>query len=435
MRKILISIFSACALFGENLQDIYELSLFNDPSFLSAKEALKAGEEIEYQGYSVLMPKITLNSSSGYNMYDIKYKNSASPFFQDGEQNYNASSYSANLVWPILRKDSFDLYRGSKILLKQAKESYRLAEQNMILKVASAYFDYLLANDNLEFLRSQKKSTENLLESAKLNFKLGNATAIETSEAEARNDLIAAKELLAMQDLAVKKDLLEKISGKKLDSISPLADNLDETIFATKSLEELKASITSNPTLKRAKEQSNYAALEYERSKASFFPAVDFVAQRGRNLANGSVQGPGVNQLGSYVGVTLQFNIFNGGYDLSKTREYLANKNKAAYDFEALKQQIENETLQRYLGVSIGLAQMKASKKAMESAKLSLESFKIGQQIGLRSSTDLLNSEQEYFETQKNFASSKYNLIMSYLKLRYLTSELHKSDIIVLLKM
>lgn len=416
-------------LFGEDLRQIYDLAVLNDPAFQSAKEALKAGEEVEYQGYSVLLPKITINANSGYYDLDIKYKNSSSSLFKSGEQNFNSSGYGASLIWPLLRKDSIDLYRGTKVLLKQAKAGFDSAKQNVVLKSVSLYFDYLLAYENVELLSAQKKSLQNQLESAKLNFKLGNATAIETTEAEARYDLVVAKELVAVQELAVKKDAIEKMIGKEIGVLVEIGDIAGDKIASLPTMDEVKKLLLQNPTLKKAKEQSNFSALEYERSKASFFPTVDLVAQRGKSIAKGSAQGLASDQSSSYVGLAFEFNIFNGGYNLSKTREYLANKNKSEYDYVALRQQSESEALQSYLAVTIGLSQMKAAKKAMESSKLSLESFVIGQKIGLRSSTDMLNAEQAYFEAKKGYSSSKYVLLLAWLKLKAMTNELDESEL------
>jgi len=428
MRLILLLTVFAGVLSAYDLQEVYELALQHDPSFQSSKEALKAGEEVEYQGYSVLMPKINLTSTSGYNNVDSQYK-SAIPLFPNGLQKYNSSSYGANLIWPLLRKDSIDLYRGSKVLLREAKAAFEGAKQEILLRTSAAYFDLLAANDNMEFLQAQKSAVFAELEDAKLNFKLGNVTLIETSEAEARYDLLEAKVLQAKQDIAVKKDILEKITGEHINDIARLSDVIDDKIFESKNLDEIKQMALSSPTLKRAKEQAEFASLEYERTKAGFYPAVDAVAQKMRTSANGSAYGFGLEQTTSYIGLSLEFNIFNGGYDMSKTREMLAKKNQAKYDYEAMKQDNMTKALQSYLAVNIGLSQTKATKKALESAKLSLEAFKTGTKIGLRNSTELLNAEEAFYEAQKNYSNAKYSLVMSMLKLKAITNELGDDDI------
>jgi outer membrane protein len=428
MRNIVLIACLCVGAFAENLSEVYELAKQNDQTFQAAKESLRASEEIEYQGYSVLFPRLDLSANDGWMSIDMQY-GKPSPFFPSGLQKYNSSGYTATLSQPLFRKESLDIFRESKILLRQARYGFDAAEQGVLLKSAEAYFDFLSSQENLEFLQAQKKAVAGQFEEAKLNFKLGNATAVETTEAKARYDLLEARELLAMQEVSVKKDALEKMAGKEIAQTAKCSENIDESVFAAGSFDTVKGNVIDSPTIKRAKEQMEFAALEYERSKAKFFPTIDAIAQAGRTNANGSPQGMGSEQNSKYIGVSLSLNLFNGGFDLSRAREQLANKNKAAYEYEAAKLDTQNRALQNYLGVSVGIAQMKASKEALKSANMALDAAKIGAKVGLRSSLDLLNSEQALYEAKKAYSASKYSLMLSHLRLKALQNTLVDNDI------
>ena len=62
------------------------------------------------------------------------------------------------------------------------------AQQDLILRVAQAYFDVLLAQDNVEFTEAQKTAIAEQLAQAKRNFEVGVATITDTNEAQARYD-------------------------------------------------------------------------------------------------------------------------------------------------------------------------------------------------------------------------------------------------------
>ena len=99
--------------------------------------------------------------------------------------------------------------------MRQAEATFGQAYQDLIIRVAQAYFDVLAAQDTLALVRAQKAATAEQLAQAKRNFEVGTATITDTHEAQARYDLIAAQEIAALNDLESKRRALQLITGRE----------------------------------------------------------------------------------------------------------------------------------------------------------------------------------------------------------------------------
>ena len=111
--------------------------------------------------------------------------------------------------------------RANGVTVEQARKSLitaqadlDTAEQDLIMRVAQAYFDVLAAQDTLTTTRANKTGITEVLASAKRNFEVGTATITDTREAQARFDLATAQELAAENDLRIKRLALDTLVGR-----------------------------------------------------------------------------------------------------------------------------------------------------------------------------------------------------------------------------
>src|ERR1700748_1939923 len=95
-----------------------------------------------------------------------------------------------------------------------AQSQLAQADQDLMVRVAQAYFNVLSAADALTSVQGNTKAIAEQLASAKRNFEVGNATITDTREAEARADLAHSKELAAQNDLLVAKVALDQLVGR-----------------------------------------------------------------------------------------------------------------------------------------------------------------------------------------------------------------------------
>ena len=90
------------------------------------------------------------------------------------------------------------------VQVAQTDAEFKIAEQELILRVTQTYFDVLMAQDGVHLALAQKSAIAEQLEQAKRNFEVGSATITDTYEAQARYDLVSAQEIAAQSNLEIK---------------------------------------------------------------------------------------------------------------------------------------------------------------------------------------------------------------------------------------
>ena len=290
----------------------------------------------------------------------------------------------------------------------------------------------MTAQDVLSFLRAQKVAISEQLASAKRNFDVGTATITDTNEAQARYDLANAQEIAAQNDLDVAQSRLQQIIGQSPGALSPLRTNVQLSLPQPAQIDTWVSSA----------EQQNYGVVaqqfaleisqsEIKRNRAGHYPSVDLVAGRGYSNQNNSST-PYLNGRGYSNSIALQWNIplFSGFAVNSKVDEAIALSEKARADLENARRNAVLNTRQAYLGVSNGLAQVKAYEAAEISSKSALESNQLGYQVGVRINIDVLNAQQQLFSTRRDLAKARYDTLINGLKLKSAAGSLKEEDLV-----
>ena len=114
---------------------------------------------------------------------------------------------------------------------------------------------------------------------------------------------------------------------------------------------------------------------------------------------------------------------------MSKDREAVALKEKAAADLENARRTAALNARQAYLGVSAGLAQVRAYEAALTSSQSALDSNKLGYEVGVRINIDVLNAENQVYVTRRDLAKATLDTLMAQLRLKSVTGALGDEDI------
>src|SRR6185436_8494275 len=206
---ILLLPFSAAA---EDLFQVYRDAQRYDAAYSSARQTLEAGREKLPQGRALVLPTLNLTGSATRSRFDIDSNDPAvSASFV---RSTNAASCTLTLTQPLYRPQSLLQYEQGEYQVRQAEATFALAYQDLVIRVAQAYFDGLAATDTLNLVRAQKAAISEQLAQAKRNFEVGTATITDTHEAQARFDLSAAQEIAAINDLESKQRSLQQLTGK-----------------------------------------------------------------------------------------------------------------------------------------------------------------------------------------------------------------------------
>jgi outer membrane protein len=339
-----------------------------------------------------------------------------------------------SLTQPLFRWANWKQYQQGKLQTAISEAEFAQAQQDLIVRVSQAYFDVLAAQDTLASLQAQKAAITEQLASAKRNFEVGTATITDTHEAQARYDLAVAQELAAQSDLEVRRNALQQIIGKPTGGLAPLRTGVELTPPAPAQIDTWVESAEKQNYGVIARELAREVAQhEIGRNRAGHLPNVDLVASRSHN--NQGTDAALLTTTGgvsnnTVVGVQLSVPIFAGLGTVSRVREAKALEERAAADLETTRRAAAQGARQAYLGVTSGLAQVKALEAAEVSSQSALESNRLGYQVGVRINIDVLNAQQQLYVTRQNLAKARYDTLMNSLRLKSAAGNLSEEDLV-----
>ena len=415
---------------AQSLVEMYEAARGYDAGFISAKAQFEANLARANQSLGGILPNITLSVSSNKTDYQsqLRDSNHTAVLSKDLE----TRSATATLTQPIYRPAAWAAYKQGGRLLQQAAAQYEASEHDLLIRVTQAYFDVLVSEDNLELIKAQRKSVGEQLASAKRNFEVGTATITGVRDAQARFDLTSAQEISAENDLRIKRLALDLVVGlndtkpKRLLSNNQLLAPPKEDVNAWISQAEV-----NSPAVKQAQLSLEIAALEVDKATAGHKPTFDAQMSYGRtdNVKGTVVSAIPTNVFTPTVGVVLNVPIFAGFSTMYKVRETVALEEKSRSDYENARRATAQATRTAYFGLIAGLSQVKAYEAAEASSQSALDANKLGYSVGVNINIDVLNSQSQLYQTKRDLAKARYDVLVTNLKLRQAAGTLTPADL------
>src|SRR2546429_4028142 len=263
-----------------DLLQIYRDALANDATYASARATRDAGLESLPQGLAQILPTVNATAFTQYNNIDISFRGAA----PDSQRQGNSNGFAVTLTQPLFNWQNIQVYREAGFRAAQAEAVFGQATQDLIVRVAQAYFDVLASQDSLAFIQGQKVAISEQLAQAKRNFEVGTATITDTHEAQARFDLATSQEIAAQSDLEIKKRTLQQIVGKFPERLEPLKPNIELNPPKPNSMEDWATAAANQGYPVRAQETTlEIAVREVERKRAGPLPTLDIVGRTCRS--------------------------------------------------------------------------------------------------------------------------------------------------------
>ncbi len=409
---------------AQSLQELYDAARAFDATYLAAKASVASVEFRAAQADALARPAV--NATAGATARQDDPANS-------GRVGTNTLSAAVNGRYPLFnRANGLTIEQARKSLLV-AQADLETAEQDLILRVAQAYFDVLGAQDTLATTRANKTAITEVLASAKRNFEVGTATITDTREAQARFDLATAQEIAADNDLRIKRLALDTLVGRTGVAPKPLlAPVVLPSPLPANPEEWVTLADQGHPSVRRARIGLEVAQLETGKARAGELPTVDAVASVGTNDSRGSApnltRSAGTASNAS-VGVQMTWPLYTGGATQNRIKETLSLEEKSRNDLEAARRGVAQGTRSAYFGVQSGLSQVKALEAAESSSKLALEATQLGYKVGVRVNLDVLNAQTQLFQTQRDLAKARYDVLVGSLRLRQASGQLAPTDV------
>ena len=416
-------------LLAADLLQTYREARANDPVYASARAARDAGLEFLPLGLAPLLPTINASGFTQMNNIDIDFRGAVPPSKREG----NTNGYSVSLTQPLFNWQNIMVYREAGFKVAQAEAVFAQVAQDLIVRVAQAYFDVLSSQDSLAFIQAQKTAISEQLAQAKRNFEVGTATITDTHEAQARFDLSASQEIAAQSDLEIKKSALQQIIGKFPERLTPLKPSIQLSAPKPSAMEQWVTSAENQNFAVRIQQAGlEIATREIERSRAGHYPSLNMVGSYGSNSASISTVGTvslGTDSTSRTLGLQLAIPLYAGGGVNALVRQAIANQDKARQDLENARRSAAQAVRQSYLGVTNGMAQVGALEQALISSQSALDSNKLGYEVGVRINIDVLNAQQQLFSTKRDLSKARYDTLVNGLRLKAAAGTLTEEDL------
>lgn len=410
------------------LMTLWQQARARDPQWAIAGYNATIDAERLKQVRGQFLPNVVATGQSTETEAEVTYDPGAP--FASGRRDYKTESYGATLTQPLFEPGLVPGYRAAKALRAGSDAERRAAEQDLMVRVADAYFGVLLAQDSLALAQAQKTAIARQLQQARRGFELGTLTITDTHEAQARYDLVAAQEIAARGELDVRREALASIVGEFPPPLKPLRGEIPLAQPQGDSSEWLQRAQAGNLTIEARSQAALAARHEVNRERAGHLPTVDLVASYSDTTSSGSaLTSAGNRNESTAIGFQLHWPLFQGGTQQARVREALANRGRAEAQLEGTRRQISLATRQAYLGVADGLARVRALEQALASSEASLRSNERGLEVGVRTAVDVLNAQQQVYNAKRDLAQARYTYLVSDLRLKAAIGRLGEADL------
>ncbi|HEX5391321.1 MAG TPA: TolC family outer membrane protein [Burkholderiaceae bacterium] len=408
---------------AQSLGALYQSARDFDATYLSARSQYQANLAKAEQARAGLRPQASL--SAGANVANVDSS-------LTGRRDTNSQNAALGASMPLYRPVNQIAFDQAQKSLEVAEGQLLAAEHDLIVRSSQAYFDVLAAQDTLTFVKAQKTAVAEQLAAAKRNFEVGTSTITDSREAQARYDLVLAQEIAAENDLRVKKLALDQLVGRSGTEPLALATPVGLPALSPEDLGPWVAqSEAAHPGIRQARAALDIAALETRRAEAGKKPTVDLTGQYqiARSPSTSALAAGNVRTNTASVGVQFNMPLYTGGALENRIVEAAALEDKARTDLEAARRTVAQATRAAYFGVISGLGQVKALEAAEASSQSALDANKLGYQVGVRINIDVLNAQSQLFQTKRDLAVARYNVLVGGLRLKQASGVLKAEDL------
>ncbi|RJX74434.1 outer membrane channel protein TolC [Vibrio sinensis] len=429
--KKLLPLFISAALgslstsaWADTLAEVYNQAKDNDPTLLGAAAQRDAAFEAVTSSRSTLLPQINL--TAGYNLTRGETKLDAAP---DRNNDQNALSAGINFSQELYQRSSWITLDTAEKTARQADASYAATQQALILRVATAYFDVLRAQDNLEFVRAEKAAVGRQLEQTKQRFEVGLSAITDVHDAQAQYDGVLADEVLAKNALTNSYEGLREITGQAHANLDVLdTKRFDATKTKTAIDELLKEAQEKNLSLLNARISQDVAKDNISLASSGHLPSLTL--DGGYNFGDISSSDTMDGTTNNFnVGVNLNVPLYTGGDITSKTKTAEYNYVAASQKLEATYRSVVKDVRAFNNNISASIGALRAYEQTVISARSALEATEAGFDVGTRTIVDVLDSTRRLYDANKNLSNARYDYIISVLQLRQAVGTLSEQDI------
>ncbi|WP_258806468.1 outer membrane channel protein TolC [Pseudidiomarina sp. CB1] len=427
---------SSSAAFADDLAEIFQLALQNDPTLKQAqaqRDAAKKGVNIAQADW---WPQLSFEAGYSRSQREtLDFDNSGNAFMYD----ITTTGWDAgvSLSQTLFSKAVWEQTQIAEKQAYQAEVNYLSERQQLMIRVVNAYFSVLERMDDLEFAQAEKRAIERQLEQTKQRFSVGLTAITDVHEAQAQFDNAVAREIQAKNAVEIAQESLREITGRyheelaelDTDNFSPSSPNPEKADAWVTTAEDKNLQLLVQRVAVEISEQ------QIELAQAGHYPRVGLQASYGTSDAEQEIQGqtndsPRMDS--SSIGVTLNVPIFSGFRTSAQADQARSNYVASSQQLEFTRRGVEREVRNAYYDVVAAVATIKALEQAVVSAESALNATQTGFEVGTRTIVDVLDSTRNLFNARRNLSTARYNYIRQSLTLQQASGKISEQDLMAI---
>ena len=428
---------------GADLWDVYQLALKNDPTFAQAQANYQAALENKPIARAGYLPNVTLTGSRNITktsgQIPLYYDPTTNSYVQANASNHSyTTDYTAQLTQPIFNWSAWENIKQADASVAQAQAQFIAAQQDLIVRTATAYFNVITARDTLAADHAATLANQKQLDQTEAKYKVGMSAVTDVQNAQAAYDQSVATEIAAQQQVINAEESLRAITGQPVDELQePVTDMPLRTPNPQSSKQWVDTALQENPTLMAAQAGAKVASTNVSIKRSGHYPTLDLVLSHNKNnnSSDSNITGaPNLiyqvqNNTGNTAILQLNVPIFSGGGVSAQVTQAERQYDAAMDQVKLVTRQTMQQTRTSYLGVLTGISQVKALRQSVKSNETSLQAMETGMQVGTRTIVDVLLARQNLVTAQTNFAQSRDNYLTSLLQLKQAAGILSPQDL------
>lgn len=425
------------------LVEVYQRALTNDPALREAEATYQAVAEVRPQARSNLLPNVTLGGSkSGSFSESTQSVGIGDLTLGSGSESRNSSNgFNVNLSQPLIDFASIRSLKQADKTVARAETDLAAARQDLLVRVATAYFGVLAANDTLAAQTAARESIARQLEQAQRRFDVGLDPITDVQESQAGYDIAVADEIAAERSLASAQEFLREIVGDYVTELRSPGDELPLVSPDPANVEDwVEVARMQNLTLVATRITADIAQDDIDILRAARLPTLDLSGSVGTSSSNNrftTIRPDGTRDLTPRFGdtdnwnwsINLRMPLYTGGLNRSRIQQSVFRHRAAMEALERVSRATEREARDAYLSVTSEILRVEALRQALESSRTALRATQAGFDVGSRTTVEVLASQNELRRAETNYALSRYDYILNVLRLKLAAGSLNEADI------
>lgn len=434
---------------GQDLHTILELALENDPTLRQAEAVYRSNREFMVQSRASLLPTLgvggnTRRLTSGPT--DARVSERTDPrtgqtvvlveeehSFRPGVNNHG---WGVSLTQSVLNLSNWYNFRSAQASDRAGAVNLAAQEQELIMRVAMAYFDVLRAQELLETNVQEEAAALRSLEQTRQREEVGLVAITDVYDSQAAYDLARNTTILQRNLLQARFEALEAITGRSHDDIDELREDFP-IVAVDGTLPEWERQAEDNSLAVEAARHSLDASRDALRARRSdSLPTIEFSGQWNHivtaPIVNQGIQIGGGASDNTALALTLSVPLYTGGSLRSRRRQAEYDVIAAEESLELAQRRLTQNIRDAYRRVNTDVLVIAQRQQSITSARSALDATELGAQVGTRNIVEVLLARQNLYRALRQYADARFDYVLDTLVLKQVAGILTPQDVIEL---